>query len=59
MLTFLLYIIVWDVGLLVGCSYLVFWKDASPGWFLLAVFMAGGSFKPDRWRELWLPKTQE
>ena len=54
MLTYLLYCIVWDVGIMVGCAYIVFWKDQSGWWFLLAIFIAGTSYKPDGWRKLWL-----
>lgn len=27
----------YNLAILAGCTYLVFWKDASPWWFLLAI----------------------
>ena len=51
--TFLIYILIWDVGLLVGTSYLVFWKNQSAWWFLPAVILCTISYKPKHWRELW------
>ena len=29
----------YNITLLAGCSYLVFWKDASGWWFLLATIL--------------------
>ena len=51
--TFLLYIVIWDIGLLVGVSYLIWWKGASGWWFLPAFILCGMSYKPKQWRELW------
>jgi len=45
-LAFLLYIVIWDFGILVGTSYFVFIKGHSGWWFLLAFILLGGSFKP-------------
>jgi len=45
-LAFLIYIILWDVGILVGTSYLVFAKGHSGWWFLLAIVIMYSSFKP-------------
>jgi hypothetical protein len=57
MLTYLLYCIVWDIGIMAGCAYIVFWKGQSGWWFLLAMFIAGGGYKPDGWRKLWMPDS--
>ena len=53
MLTYLLYCIVWDVGIVAGCAYLVFWKDHSGWWFLLAMSIASVGYQPHHWRKLW------
>jgi hypothetical protein len=29
--------LIWDLALLAGCSYIVFWRGHSAWWFLLAV----------------------
>ena len=55
MITYLIYCIVWDVGIMVACGYLVFWKDQSGWWFLLAMIIAGTSYQPATWRKLWMP----
>lgn len=34
-----LYILVWNVIVLVGTAYIVFWKKHSGWWFLLAVIL--------------------
>lgn len=52
-ITFLLYTIIWDCGTLVGCAYLVFWREQTAWWFVLAVVMCGTSYKPSHWRRLW------
>ena len=33
---------VWAMTMVLGCAYLVFWKNHSGWWFVLAVFLAGG-----------------
>lgn len=51
-ITYLIYIIVWDCGLIGGCTYLVFWKGISGYWFFLAVILSFCGFKPKHWRSL-------
>lgn len=51
-ITYLIYILIWDVGLIAGCAYLVFYKGESGWWFLLAIFLAGSCLKPKTWKEL-------
>lgn len=53
--TFMLYIVIWDIGLLVGTAYLIWWKGASGWWFVPAFILCGMSYKPKHWRELWQP----
>lgn len=55
--TYLIYIIIWDCGLIAGCSYLVFYKGHSGWWFLLAIYLAGSCMKPKHWAELFYPNT--
>ena len=54
MVTYLIYCIVWDCAIMAGCAYLVFWKGHSGLWFLLAILIAGTSYKPSGWRNLWM-----
>lgn len=57
--TFLLYTLVWDVGLLVAGAYLVFWKDVS-GWvFVVVLYLCFSSYKPKHWRQLWSTENDE
>lgn len=30
---------IWAIVIVFGCSYLVFWKEESPWWFLLALLL--------------------
>lgn len=31
--------LIWSLTIMAGCTYLVFWKDQSGGWYVLALFM--------------------
>lgn len=57
-LAFLVYIIIWDVGIIAGAAYAVFWLDASGWWFLLAIILTGMSFKPRHFNINELPKNE-
>lgn len=35
----LLLIIIWNIFILAGTTYLVFWKGISPLWFILSVLL--------------------
>lgn len=50
--TYLIYLMLWEGFVFGGCAYLVFWRDASAWWFVLAVFMSAASYSPKKWREL-------
>ncbi len=30
---------IWAIGIIGGCTYLVFWKEASGWWYLLALLL--------------------
>lgn len=47
--TYLIYILVWESVVIGGCAYLVFWRDASAWWFLLAVLLSVSSYSPAKW----------
>lgn len=51
-ITYLIYTIIWDVGIMGGCAYLVFWQGHSGWWFALAVIICSSSYKPERWKRL-------
>ena len=54
-ISYLIYILVWEVLILGGCTYLVFWKGASPWWFVLAVLLSCASYGPEKWAKLVAP----
>ena len=45
-LAFLIYIVIWDMGILIGTFYAVFIEGASGWWFLLAIFLMLSCFRP-------------
>jgi hypothetical protein len=47
--TYFLYIVLWVGFTLGGCAYVVFWRDASGWWFVLAVMLASSGYSPRRW----------
>lgn len=51
-LTYLVYIIWWEIFTLGGGAYIVFWKGGSAFWMLLAVFLSGSAYRPTTWRVL-------
>jgi hypothetical protein len=55
--TYLVYCIVWDCGIIAATGYLVFWKGHSGWWFLVAMIIAGTSYQPATWRKLWMPEA--
>jgi hypothetical protein len=48
-ITYLIYIVVYETLVLGGCAYVVFWKGASPWWFVLAVMLSNAAYKPSHW----------
>lgn len=50
--TYLLYLVLWEGFIFGGCAYVVFWKDASPLWFVLAVLLSAAAYSPEKWAAL-------
>jgi hypothetical protein len=57
-IAFLIYIVIWDFGILAGTAYFVFMKEASGWWFLLAIVLTTLSFKPRHFDIKELPKLE-
>jgi len=51
-ITYLIYIIIWEAMVLGGFGYVVFGLGKSGWWMLLAVFMSASAYKPESWRRL-------
>jgi hypothetical protein len=51
-ITYLIYIIIWESMVLGGFGYVVFGLGKSGWWMLLAVFMSSSAYKPENWRQL-------
>jgi hypothetical protein len=48
-LTYLLYIIFWELLVIGGAGYAVFIKGASGWWFLLAIYLSSVAYSPKKW----------
>lgn len=48
-LTYLIYIVFWELLCFAPVFYAVFWKDASGLWFLLAIMLSQSAYTPDKW----------
>jgi len=55
-ISYLIYLIFWEVFVLGGFTYLVFFKDANPWWMLLAVVLSGAALSPETWSALYKEK---
>ena len=51
-ITYLVYIIIWEAMVLGGFGYVVFGLDKSGWWMLLAVLMSASAYKPKSWSQL-------
>lgn len=51
-LTYLLYVLIWPVGLVVGTSYVVFILGHSGWWFVLTAFLLSDTYSPGSWSTL-------
>ncbi len=56
LITFLIYTLVWDVGLSCLCVYLIFWREISGWWCVPFYILISASYKPRHWRQLWMGK---
>jgi hypothetical protein len=52
-LSYLLYIIAWEVLVVGGIGYAVFTLEQSGWWFLLAALLSASAYPPERWSALW------
>lgn len=48
-ITYLVYILVWEVLLWVGTAYIVFWLGNSGWWFILTILMSQCAYSPYEW----------
>ena len=51
-ITYLIYIIIWEAMVLGGFGYVVFGLGKSGWWMLLAVLMSASAYKPESWKQL-------
>lgn len=59
-ITYLIYIVLWEALVIGGSAYVIFWLNKSPWWILLGIFLSGCSMSPAKWRQLWdTTKTTE
>jgi hypothetical protein len=48
-ITYLIYIIFWELLIFGGTGYAVFVLDHSGWWFLLAALLGGAAYSPKKW----------
>lgn len=48
--TYLIYVILWEGLIIGGCSYVVFGLGHSGWWFALAFILSGAAYTPEKWR---------
>jgi hypothetical protein len=51
-ITYLIYILLFEGLVFGGTGYAVFVLDRSGWWFLLALFVSCGAYRPDSWARL-------
>jgi hypothetical protein len=51
-ITYLIYIIVWEALVIGGCGYIVFVLNRSGWWFVLAALLSGAAYRPKHWKQL-------
>lgn len=51
-ITYLIYIIIWEAMVFGGFGYVVFGLGKSEWWMLLAVLMSANAYKPESWKKL-------
>lgn len=52
-ITYLIYLIVFDGGILLGAGYAVFVLGNSGWWMLAAIVICTLGWKPHKWHSLW------
>ena len=58
-ITYLIYIVLYEGLIIGGCAYVVFWLGHSGWWFLLACIIGGCAYSPDRWHSLLTGKPRD
>jgi len=48
-ITYLIYIIFWEILIVGGTAYIVFGLGYSGWWWLLGIFLGGCAYKPTSW----------
>ena len=51
-ISYLVYIIIWEALIIGGFGYVVFGLNRSGWWMLLAVLLSASAYKPKSWRKL-------
>ena len=51
-ITYLIYIIIWEAMVFGGFGYVIFGLGKSGWWMLLALYMSMSAYKPEGWRRL-------
>lgn len=51
-ITYLIYIVLYEILIIGGCGYVVFVLGHSENWWWLAVLFSMGAYKPHTWHEL-------
>ena len=51
-LSYMVYILMYEALVIGGCGYVVFGLGRSGWWFLLALLMSAGAYKPASWNAL-------
>lgn len=57
--TYLIYIVLYEALVIGGCAYVVFFLGYSGWWFLLALLFSAGAYKPNRWHSLLTGKSDD
>jgi hypothetical protein len=51
-ITYLIYIIIFEILIIGGCAYVVFWRHESGWWFVLACIVSSLAYSPKSWNRL-------
>jgi len=51
-ITYLIYIIIWELIAIGGFGYVVFVLENSSWWFLVALFLSVSAYSPEAWKKL-------
>jgi hypothetical protein len=51
-ISYLIYIIIWESIAILGTGYIVFILNNSKWWMLLSILLTAAAYSPKRWNEL-------